>query len=76
MYYDVQYDQYDDIPISIVLKQQAIINTQPSNVNDKILKRLEDMEIRVKYHGKAKLLYTSICIEPIHPSVPTKTLQV
>lgn len=50
-----------------------MVSTQSLTINDKILKRLEDMELRFSEHGKAKLSYTSICNEPIHPSVPTKT---
>jgi len=41
--------------------------------NEDILKRLEDMELKLNEHGKAKLSYTLICNEPTHPNVPTKT---
>jgi len=50
-----------------------MVSIQPLILNDEILKRLEDMELRVSEHGKANLSYTSICNNPIHPSVPMKT---
>lgn len=31
------------------------------------------MELKVSEQGKTKLSYTTICNEPIHPSVPTKS---
>lgn len=31
------------------------------------------MELKVNEHGKSKLSYTTICNEPIHPSVPKNT---
>lgn len=33
------------------------------------------MELKVNEHKNAKLLYTTICNEPIHPSVSTKNFQ-
>lgn len=47
--------------------------SQPPVISDKILKSLNDMELKVSEQGKAKLSYTTICSEPIHPSVPTKS---
>lgn len=72
-YYEDQYDQYDKKPISIVTKQQPINNPQPPIVSDEILKRLNYMELKVNKHEKFKFLYTTICNERIHPSVPTNT---
>lgn len=71
-YYDDKYELYDDQPISVVPKKQPIINTKPATINDEISKRLHDMELRFNEQGKAKLSYTTICNEPIHPSASIK----
>lgn len=48
-------------PSTIVIKKKPIIsNPQPPTFNDEILKRLNEIELKVNEHEKSKLSYTTI----------------
>ena len=53
-------------------KQANIPQQQPLSINDDILKRLQEIELKIIHQGKFKLTYNIICNEPIHPSMPSK----